>query len=143
MDPNSVLSKTHKGAEEIETRASKLDHRARALLIVVNGKATAGEIAAKFGQLADVLPMLQQLVAQGFVAASASAADLKRAQLELCTYLLNALGPDADAITGKIEQCKSMDELREFLRAQREALERWLGASKSAQFWARAELCLK
>jgi hypothetical protein len=143
MDPNSVLSKTQKGAQEIETRANKLEHRLRALLIVVNGKSTAGEVAAKFGKVADVLPMLQQLVAQGFVAASAGAEELKRAQLELCTYLLNALGPDADAITAKVERCKSMDELRQFLGAQREGLDRWLGESKRAQFWARAAPYLK
>ena len=42
MDPKSVLSKTSKGREEIETRKHKLDQRMRMLLITVNGKHTAG-----------------------------------------------------------------------------------------------------
>src|SRR5688572_24766435 len=114
MNPDSVLAKTDKGTREIETRENKLDHRLRALLIMVNGKATAAELAKKFEQVGDILPMLDQLVAQGFVAepgavASPAAAggapprpaapqrpvtgpaaglgDVKRAQVELCMHL--------------------------------------------------------
>ncbi|HYD55487.1 MAG TPA: hypothetical protein VEB41_01125 [Burkholderiales bacterium] len=160
MDPNSVLSKTEKGAREIETRENKLDHRLRALLIMVNGRATAGEIAAKFSQLGDISPMLDQLIAQGFISAggtgaaasarapaAASAApglgDLKRAQQELCMHLRNALGPDADLVTAKIEACKTLDELRAYFNSQRDTLSEWLGKQKSAHFWARAEPYLK
>ena len=163
MNPDSVLAKTAKGAREIETRENKLDHRLRALLIMVNGKATAAELAKKFEQIGDIGPMLDQLVAQGFAAeagapgaAPAAAAparpttgpaaglgDLKRAQVDLCMHLRNVLGPDADLITAKIEACRTLDELRAYFEAQRGTLDEWLGKSKGAAFWAKADPYLR
>lgn len=162
MNPQSVLAKTDKGSREIETRENRLDHRLRALLIMVNGRATAGEISKKLEQLGDIAPMLNQLIAQGFVVerggeaaasavapvrrASASAPalnDLKRAQVELCMHLRNALGPDADSITGKIEACRTVAELRAFFQGQREMLTEWLGKTRSAAFWAKADPYLR
>jgi len=158
MKADSVLSKTPKGTEEIETRKHKLDHRLRALLIMVNGKASAAEIAKKFEQLGDVMPLLQELQAQGFISdgtavappsraapgpaaapsAGAASFDLKQAKVDLCRQLRDLLGPDADMVTGKIEDCGSAEELRQFLAAKREMLDEWLGKSKAAQFWAKA-----
>ena len=168
MNPNSILAKTDKGAREIETRENKLDHRLRALLIMVNGKASAGELAKKFEQIGDIGPMLDQLAAQGFVvvqggagaapaapaAPAATAArpttgpaaglgDLKRAQAELCMHLRNVLGPDADGLTAKIEACRSIPELRAFFEGQRDSLNEWLGKGKSAAFWAKADPYLR
>jgi hypothetical protein len=164
MKPESILAKTAKGAREIETRENKLDHRLRALLIMVNGKASAGELAKKFEQIGDIAPMLDQLVAQGFIveqggagapAAPAAAAtrpgvgpaaglgDLKRAQAELCMHLRSVLGPDADGLTAKIEACRSIPELRAFFEGQRDALNEWLGKTKSAAFWAKADPYLR
>ena len=170
MSPNSVLSKTQKGTREIETRENKLDHRLRALLIMVNGKATAAELAKKFEQIGDIAPMLQQLAAQGFIeeaggapapaaaaapapaspAASQAAAPppaspvtLKQAQVALCTHLRNLLGPDADTLTEKIEDCESMAEVRTWFSENRGMLNDWLGKSKSAQFWAKADPLLR
>ena len=67
MNPESVLEKTTKGAEEIETRKHKLDAKLRTILISVNGKLTAGELAGQFAQLGDPAPLLDELVKQGFV----------------------------------------------------------------------------
>ena len=156
MSPNSVLSKTQKGTREIETRENKLDHRLRALLIMVNGRATAGELAKKFEQIGDVSPMLQQLAAQGLIevaggapaaaappAAPGAPGELKPAQVALCILLRDLLGPDADVVTAKIEGCKSLAELRTYLGENREMLNDWLGKSKAAQFWAKAEPLLR
>lgn len=145
MNPDSVLSKTPKGVQEIETRAQRLDQRLRALLITVNGKATAGEIARQFEKLGDVTPALQQLLDQGYIAASlpASPLELKRAQAALCTQLSHLLGPDADAITAMLEKCTSMQEMRQFLQERRALLDEALGKSKSAQFWAKADPYLR
>jgi hypothetical protein len=164
VGPDSVLGKTQKGNREIETRENKLDHRLRALLIMVNGRATAAELGKKFEQIGDIGSMLQQLVAQGFVevvggagtpataaspaaapAAGANAAppSLKQVQVAICTQLRNMLGPDADMITEKIEDCSSLPDLRAYLNGQREMLNEWLGKSKSAQFWAKADPLLR
>jgi hypothetical protein len=67
MNPESVLEKTTKGAEEIETRKHKLDAKLRPILIAVNGKLTAGELAAQFAQIGDTAPLLDELAKQGFV----------------------------------------------------------------------------
>jgi len=67
MSPESVLEKTTKGMEEIETRKHKLDAKLRPILIAVNGKSTAGELAAQFAQIGDVAPLLDDLARQGFV----------------------------------------------------------------------------
>jgi hypothetical protein len=67
MSPESVLEKTTKGVEEIETRKHKLDAKLRPILIAVNGKSTAGELAAQFAQIGDVAPLLDDLAKQGFV----------------------------------------------------------------------------
>jgi hypothetical protein len=162
MKSESILAKTAKGAREIETRENKLDHRLRALLIMVNGKASAGELAKKFEQIGDIAPMLGQLVAQGFIveqgaegapaaaaapragaAPAAAPGDLKRAQAELCMHLRNVLGPDADGLTAKIEACRSIPELRAYFDGQRDSLSEWLGKSKSAAFWAKADPYLR
>jgi hypothetical protein len=67
MNPESVLEKTTKGVEEIETRKHKLDPKLRPLLISVNGKLKAGELAAQFAQIGDAEPLLDELLKQGFV----------------------------------------------------------------------------
>ena len=67
MSPESVLEKTTKGVEEIETRKYKLDSKLRTILIQVNGKLTAGELATSFAQLGDVAALLDDLHRQGFV----------------------------------------------------------------------------
>ena len=67
MSPESVLEKTTKGAEEIETRKHKLDAKLRPILIAVNGKLKASELTSQFAQLGDANALLDELLAQGFV----------------------------------------------------------------------------
>ena len=67
MNPESVLEKTTKGAEEIETRKHKLDAKLRPVLIAVNGKLKASELVSRFASLGDVGVLLDDLVKQGFV----------------------------------------------------------------------------
>lgn len=148
MSPESVLSKTAKGVREIETRENKLDSRSRALLIMVNGRATAGELAKKFEQIGDIAPLLDGLAAQGFVEAAGGAApapglDLRKVQGQLSRQLYDALGPASEPVTAKLEACKSLDELRGYLERNRAMLDEWLGKSKRAAFWSVAEPLLR
>ena len=147
MNPESVLEKTTKGVEEIETRKHKLDAKLRPILISVNGKLKAAELASQFAALGDANALLDDLLKQGFVrgaagtpatAAGGGAADpakLKQAIAEAARFISEALGPGGDAINMKIEAAKSLDELNKFLDSRRDALDSALGKVKAAQFW--------
>ena len=67
MNPDSVLVKTPRGVDEIETRRNKLEQKLRALLLMVNGTATAREITAKFGGLGNMETLLNRLEMEGYI----------------------------------------------------------------------------
>ncbi|HSD36988.1 MAG TPA: hypothetical protein VLC92_05735 [Rhodocyclaceae bacterium] len=50
MDPTFVPRKTTSGAEEIRTRAHKLEARLRALLIQIDGNKRVGDLQATIGE---------------------------------------------------------------------------------------------
>jgi hypothetical protein len=68
MERNAVLVKTPKGQTEVRSRTHGLARKLRAILIMVDGSATAGEILAKCGGTPDAETALGSLVSQGFVA---------------------------------------------------------------------------
>lgn len=135
MNQQSVLEKTKRGAEEIETRQFKLDQRMRALLLVVNGKAPVGELIKNYARLGDVPAMLQQLLALGFIGEVRSAS----ARQALASLVLEALGPEAMAIAEEIEKCESVADLRAYFGARREMFDRALIKSRAQAFWAKVK----
>ena len=138
MDPQSVLSKTAKGREEVETRKHKLDQRQRMLLITVNGKLTAAELVAQFSKTGDVMPLLEQLAKDGFVAPALDpAAQLQQARKELVAIVAEALGPSGDDIAIKIEAAKSLEDLHAYLESRRTMLDNALGKAKAPAFWTK------
>lgn len=139
MNPQSVLAKTKKGADEIETRQFKLDQRMRALLLVVNGKVTVKDLVANYARLGDVPEMLRQLTALGFVGEVTPAT----VQPELATLVLETLGPEAMSIAQEIEQCESLAELRAYFSSRREMFEKAMIKPRAAQFWKKVEALLK
>jgi primosomal protein N' len=143
MDPNTVLSKTAKGREEVETRKYKLEQRLRAVLITVNGKLTAGEVARQFSQTTDINAQLEKLLREGFVQEPADdSGRLKQARAALSALISAALGPDGENIAIKIEGAKSMEELRAYLESRRALLDGVLGKDKTAAFWAKVAALL-
>jgi len=75
MQRMSVLVKTAKGLEEIDTRTHKLAGRLRALLFIIDGQRTLGELLDQAGNMAEQLEaQLQELAAQGFIEALGGAA---------------------------------------------------------------------
>jgi hypothetical protein len=141
MNPESVLEKTTKGGEEIETRKHKLDAKLRPLLISINGKLKASELASQFAALGDVGALLDDLLTQGFVRSAAGApaagdpARLKRAITEASRFINDTLGPAGESIAVKIEAAKSLEDLNAYLDSHRDGLEAALGKPKAAQFW--------
>lgn len=67
MERHAVLAKTPKGQDEIKSRSHGLARKLRAILILVDGTATAGDILAKSAGVPDVEAALESLVSQGFV----------------------------------------------------------------------------
>jgi hypothetical protein len=67
MDRGAVLAKTVKGTEEIKSRRHGLPPKVRALLVIVDGRTTAGELVAKLGGSPEIENGLQSLIDQGYV----------------------------------------------------------------------------
>jgi hypothetical protein len=146
MNLQAVLHKTEKGVEEIKTRTQGLDQRLRALLIVVNGKATGADLVKQFERIGNVQPMLERLVADGFLREAAApapaGAEFKEIRLRLSHALTEAMGPAGDAIALQLEECKSMEALRAFVVEKGPALEGALGP-RIAKFFALAKSVLE
>jgi hypothetical protein len=139
MDPNTVLSKSAKGREEIETRKHKLEQRLRTVLITINGKLTAAELAKQFSNMSDIQAVLERLVREDFAQPALDPAGrLKAARAELAALISSSLGPAGDDIAIKVEAARSIDELRAYLESRRALLDGALGKEKAAAFWARA-----
>lgn len=138
MEQATILSKTAKAKEELETRKYKLDQRLRSVLITINGKLTAGELAGLFSQMPDIHTLLETLLREGFVQrALDSGGQLKQARAELAGLISTSLGPGGDSIALKIEGAKTMEDLRAYLESHRALLDGALGKAKAATFWAR------
>jgi hypothetical protein len=149
MNLQAVLQKTEKGVEEIATRKNKLEQKLRTILIVVNGKATAAELIEKFAQIGDVTPMVEQLLAGGYIqevagataaraAAAGPSAEFKEVRIQLSQLLTDALGPPGDAIVMQFEACNTADEARAFVETHRPVLQRVVGP-RGAAFLAKAK----
>ncbi|WP_333839195.1 hypothetical protein [Pelomicrobium sp.] len=67
MDSNSILVKTTKGRDEIETRRHGLGVRLRQALILVDGRSTVAQLVTRAAGLGDIAPLLQQLYRDGFI----------------------------------------------------------------------------
>ncbi|MGY2489998.1 hypothetical protein [Cupriavidus sp. CP313] len=67
VDP--IYRKTDAGQDEIRTRARKLDHKLRALLLMVNGERSGQELLAQVAGMGVAPEAMDALVAQGLVEA--------------------------------------------------------------------------
>ena len=137
MNLDATLTKTEKGLEELSTRKYKLDSRLRTILIVVNGRSTAGDLLSRFDQIDDVEVAVGRLLSEGFIKELTSGASFKTLRGELAHAITNALGPDGDSVAMMLEKCNSIDELRTVLVEKRQMLENILGTRGTA-FWAKA-----
>ena len=150
MDPAAIYAKTPKGLEEMQSRTYRLGLRARALLILVDGKCTAAEVIEKgrTGGNSAAFAGLEELEAQGFISAAAAprtsavaaagglSAALVDARRHAIEQLLSLLGPGADDFTARLEAAKNADTLLSELERCRNAVNGLAGNQKAARFWA-------
>jgi hypothetical protein len=163
MDRTATLAKTAKGAEELKSRAHGLAQKLRSLLIMVDGASTAGDLIAKFGGIPDVEVGLQALVDQGFVeirgaapvapaaspsapaaasaprAPPAAAPQTRQEAMSALTRMLHdAIGPDADMLTGRLEKARTRAEFIAAVERCTDTLEALAGKARAQAFGARA-----
>src|SRR5262245_24797786 len=140
MDQNTVLSKSAKGREEVETRKYKLDQRTRSVLITVNGKLTVAQLKSQLG-MADLDALLEKLLREDFVqaagdagagASTATGTSAEKVRGELARLISASLGPEGDNIAIKIEGTKTIEELRAYLESRRSLLDSAMGKDKAA-----------
>lgn len=149
MDPHTILGKSPKGIEEINTRAHKLAARLRQVLIRVDGVKTTGTLCEEAGAMGEtVQAQLEELLAQGFVKPVAgylqptAAQAAARAPLDpgspikfkLLDALVDALGADTGNLARALQQCRTREELAQWAAAAMRAIEAKAGASKAAAF---------
>lgn len=155
MDLTAIYHKTPKGQEEMASRAYKLPARERSVLILVDGKSTARDIIAKAKHFGDAEQFFEALVRGGFIEPiagtqpaaapqapampAAAPATVSRSLAETkdfaCAYLVKALGPYADTMTGSIEACRERNELLAILEKYRDMLRDGVGKRKAEEFW--------
>lgn len=160
MDMTTVYAKTAKGQDEISSRANKLGHKLRLVLILVDGKLSVAEHQAKAGALGDVVSLMAELERGGFIerlgrgGATAPAAPgstaapapvapagpglpLPELRQKLNKLIHDYLGPDGDAFTEKIENCRTREEVRAYYASVQVAFREILGRRRSEELNAR------
>jgi hypothetical protein len=137
MKALDVYVKTDKGRDEIQTRKHQLPATLRSLLIMIDGRSTAGEILKQVAPMGITPDALEQLVAQGFIAldrpapetaatappaAQDSAADLLPDSQRFLTTrqymtdtVVNAMGLRSFMFTLKLEKAETLQDLRGLL----------------------------
>lgn len=153
MDPTDVYAKTPDGQDEVATRARQLPARLRSLLIMVDGKRSVGEMLAHHPAAEEARANLAALREAGLIAlvpkpaapapAPAPAApakpvisgDVTAIKRFISQALHDALGPDADLFTARIEATPTLSDVMTQAEKMREVLRSAAGNKKADAFW--------
>lgn len=155
MDQTDVFGKTPDGQDEVATRARHLPARLRSLLIMVDGKRSVGEMLAHHPAAAEAQANLAALSDAGLIAlvpkpvapvapapaapppapALASHASLDAVKKFVCATLHEALGPDADLFTGKVEAAGNLPDVLAQAEKMREILRGTAGNRRADAYW--------
>lgn len=93
MDSAAVLVKTDKGAAELAQRSDAVPQKLRAILIMVDGKTSWGDLLDRYSGLPEFNEHLVWLVDNGFVAAAGKSVNTAaRAATEHAAYTPSATG---------------------------------------------------
>jgi hypothetical protein len=164
--PDTVLEKTALGRQEIAARALRLLPRARVLLVMIDGRKSLGEISDALSGASDVVTTAEKLAELGLVADTRPAAAAPRpaaapasparfapasapplpaaeklavARREAARALYDALGPDGDAFTARIEVATTAATLLQEAQRAAELMRQILGAARAEAFLARLQ----
>ena len=150
MNPDAIYGKTAKGSEEMGQRTHKLSARLRALLIMIDGKTPIGHLIARSPSPDETAINVSTLLQEGFIEAKevgtsraarpglapVAVDPTEKAKNFMVKALVEALGPDADHFTGKVESARSLAALAELAPKYLEVVRTGGGARKAAAFRA-------
>ena len=154
MDAATIYQKTAKGEEEVRTRKAKLPFSVRAILILIDGRRTAGDLQAaaqRMGVKDDCLGLLES---QGFVeraqgkksdspATTDEFTRFREAQRFMNDTVVDALGIRSFFFTLKLEKCANRDDLRNLLGDYTAAITKGAGAAEAEVLGERAQELLR
>ncbi len=155
METSALALKTEKGQEEIRSRAHGLPQKLRTLLIMVDGKSSIGQLLARFPGVAEIESNLRLLVEQGFITLSGAAAlaagggsrgaapgvtvETRELALSgLTRMIIEAVGPNADLVTGDLERARTRAEVDAAVKRCVNMIDGFAGAKKAGAFAERA-----
>ncbi|WP_439519715.1 hypothetical protein [Hydrogenophaga sp.] len=159
MDKNTLFVKTDQGREALTSRPPGLGPRLRSLLIMVDGKRAVAELDKLSGGEGSAAPLLEQLVAAGWVElvevatapapAVAGAAPapaeapeavalpplpFSEARRMMVRFLNDQLGPMGEPLAMRVEACKTPVDLLTVLPRIRDGLSNLKGAATLQRF---------
>lgn len=161
MDKNTLFAKTAQGREALTSRPPGLGPRLRSLLIMVDGKRPVSELDKLSGGEGSAAPLLEQLMAAGWVElvqsaaaaaveSSASAAAPAQAEADgavalptlpfsearrmMVRFINDQLGPMGEPLAMRVESCKTPVDLLTVLPRIRDGLSNLKGAAIVQRF---------
>jgi len=164
MDKTAVFSKTDEGREALTSRPPGLTPRLRSLLIMTDGKRTVAELDKMLGADGAAGPLLDQLVAQGWVlgqgatgampppdvavvqaAGGPAAVDtlpplveeawpFPDARRRVVRFINDQLGPMGETLAIRVESCKNATDLQAALPRIRDGLRNFKNSATVQQF---------
>lgn len=158
MDKNTLFVKTDQGRDALTSRPPGLGPRVRTLLIMVDGKRPVAELDKLAGGEGSAAPLLEQLVAAGWVApvqgatvetsatvaaaAEAPAAEavtlpplpFSEARRMMVRFLNDQLGPMGEPLAMRLEACKTPVDLLTVLPRIRDGLSNLKGPATLQRF---------
>lgn len=165
MKASSIYVRTDKGNAEVAQRSQEIPARARSLLMMIDGKATGAQLVKKLAAFPNSAEFLQLLEDKGHIAAlgeDASAPEpvsatpaaaapvgstaprgprpegqvgLGAAKRFMRHTLHEVFGPDADALTGKVDVAQTADDLRALAQKHRDLIASMGSRRKAEIYW--------
>lgn len=151
MNRQAKVHKTAKGEEEIHSRAYKLKHNLRHVLILVDGASTVQELIDRGAALHEVENSLQELAAEGYVTLGEGEAPVSggergivEVKAELIAIAEEILGSDAAVVVGKLQAAPDNREaLREVANQCKKVVKLTIDEKKAEQLLSRCASLLQ